>query len=153
MSKRTVVISSILAAFLMATVTTGTVLAAGPHDPEGISKGMHGNAKVSADRGFVDADGDGVNDRFAERDDGTQLLDGSGSGYAHGFVDEDGDGVNDRAGSGRYAQGDGMPDLDGENFVDADGDGECDNCDGDCTPGTGENAERLGGGHGRRSDR
>ncbi len=171
MSKRTIVMSSILAAILMATVLTGTVLARGPRDPEGTSVELRGNATAFEDRGFVDADGDGepdcedfvdedgdgvcdnsdgVGSRFAYGD-GTQMLDGSG--HAYGFVDEDNDGINDRAGKGRYAQGDGMPDFDGDNFVDADGDGLCDNCDGDCTPGTGENAQRLGGGRGGRSDR
>jgi len=179
MSKRTVVMSSILAAILMATVITGTVFAAGPQDPEGTSKGMRGNATTFEDRGFVDADGDGVNDRYGQTD-GTQMLEGAGSGHAYGFVDENGDGVNDRLTErdgtqmldgtgyahgfvdadadgvcdrgGRNAQGDGMPDLDGENFVDANNDGVCDNCgDGDCEPGTGENAGRLSEGRGDRN--
>jgi len=152
MSKRTVVMSSILAAVLIATVMTGTVFAAGPRDPEGTSAGKRGYAAASQSRGFVDADGDGINDRGGDSgrfalSDGTRMLDGFGNGYAYGFVDEDGDGVNDRGGqSGRYAQGDGVPDLDGGNFVDADGDGLCDNCgDADCTPGTGANAARRGG--------
>jgi len=174
MSKRAVVMSSILAAILMATVMKGTVLARGPQDPEGTGMGMRGNATAFEDRGFVDADGDGVNDRYGQTD-GTQMLDGAGSGYAHGFVDTDGDGVNDRLterdgtqlldGSGNgHAYGfvdadgdsvndrvDGMPDFDGDNFVDLDGDGVCDNCDADCEPGTGKNAVRLGGGRGGRS--
>ena len=146
MRKRTVVMSSILAAVLMATVMTGTVLARGPQDPEGTSVGMRGNVAAPEARGFVDEDGDGVNDRYA-LSDGTQMLDGFGNGYAYGFVDEDGDGVNDH-----YDQSDGVPDLDGDNFVDADGDGLCDNCaDGECTPGTGENAVRQGVGRGGRN--
>jgi len=123
MSKRAVVVSTILAAVLMATVMTGTVSAAGRQDPEGISKGMQRHAKAVEARGFVDADGDG---------------------------EPDCDSISDRAGRGRYARGDGVPDLDGDNSVDADGDGSCDNCDGDCTPGTGTNLDRLGGRRGGR---
>ncbi len=180
MSERTVVMSSILAAILMATAMTGTVLARGPQDPERTVVGKGGYAATSEARGSVDEGGDGATDRFA-LSDGTQMLDGEGNtyGYAYGFVDEDGDGVNDRYGQSdgtqmldgfgngyaygfvdedgdgvndRYAQGDGVPDLDGDNFVDADGDGLCDNCaDGECTPGTGENAVRQGVGRGGRN--
>ncbi len=68
--------------------------------------------------GFVDADGDGINDNFVDAD-GDGICDntglpvgvrpgaGMGQGQGVGFVDADGDGIND-------------------NFIDADGDGICD---------------------------
>jgi hypothetical protein len=59
--------------------------------------------------GFVDADGDGINDNFVDADgDGICDLTGLPVGSrGHGFVDANGDGIND-------------------NFIDADGDGICD---------------------------
>jgi hypothetical protein len=68
MSKRTVVMSSIFAAILMATVMTGTVFAAGPRDPGGTSVGKRGYAATSEARGFVDADGDGICDNCGDAD-------------------------------------------------------------------------------------
>jgi len=59
--------------------------------------------------GFVDADGDGINDNFVDAD-GDGICDNTGLpvGFmGRGFVDMDGDGIND-------------------NFVDLNGDGICD---------------------------
>ncbi len=81
--------------------------------------------------GYVDADRDGVNDRFRD-EDGDGVNDRDGQPYPHhfSFADEDGDGVNDRF---RDADGDGVNDLDSR-FRDADKDGFIDNvvdCNGD----------------------
>lgn len=81
--------------------------------------------------GFIDSDGDGINDLFVDAD-GDGICDNAGlyAGYpflmGHGFVDADGDGLNDRF---RDANGDGFNDVDGLpfgpgfGFVDEDGDG------------------------------
>lgn len=74
--------------------------------------------------GYVDADRDGVNDRFRDADgDGRNDVDGKA--YAHRFrtVDSDGDGVNDLFAD---ADGDGVNDLSAQ-MVDVDQDGVCDN--------------------------
>jgi hypothetical protein len=81
--------------------------------------------------GFVDQDGDGINDLCCDRD-GNGVCD-QGSHYAHytylmnwGYVDDDGDGRNDRYWDGN---GDGRNDLDdipngwGFGFVDENQDG------------------------------
>lgn len=76
------------------------------------------------DVGYVDADGDGANDRFRDADgDGVCDVTGVAYGRRFPFVDGDGDGLNDRF---RDADGDGVNDLDG-NWLDADADGVCDN--------------------------
>ena len=74
--------------------------------------------------GYVDADGDGVNDRFRDAD-GDGVNDRNGQPYPHHFpfLDADGDGVNDRF---RDADGDGVNDRDGR-YRDADDDGFIDN--------------------------
>ncbi|MDW7646509.1 MAG: hypothetical protein SCI25_15910 [Desulfuromonadales bacterium] len=96
--------------------------------------------------GFIDENGDGINDNFMDAD-GDGICDRGGlyAGYTYmmeaGFVDEDGNGINDLF---RDADGDGINDLnqmvyghgfgfvdtngDGVNdrFVDANGDGICD---------------------------
>lgn len=85
-------------------------------------------ASATDNRGFVDADYDGV-------------CDYAGSGYR--YTDQDGDGICDYAGNGcRYIDedGDGVCDNDSadqnrgnrrngnlRNFIDADNDGNCDN--------------------------
>jgi len=59
--------------------------------------------------GFVDADGDGINDNFVDAD-GDGICDNTGlpvGSRGMGFVDEDGDGINDY-------------------FIDENGDGICD---------------------------
>ncbi len=59
--------------------------------------------------GFVDEDGDGINDNFVDAD-GDGICDNTGlpvGSRGAGFVDENGDGIND-------------------NFIDLDGDGICD---------------------------
>ena len=122
MKIRTLVLS-VVAAVLVATMVTGTALARGPRTPGDTGTGGRGSAGAPFGRGFVDEDGDGVNDRYAEGD-GAPDCDGTGMGRGYGFVDEDGDGVNDR-----YAECDGTPDYDGTGmgrgygFVDEDGDG------------------------------
>ena len=74
--------------------------------------------------GYVDADRDGVNDRFRDQDgDGVNDLDGKPYPHHFPFLDEDEDGVNDRF---RDQDGDGVNDLDGR-FRDADDDGFIDN--------------------------
>lgn len=83
--------------------------------------------------GFVDADGDGVNDNF---------VDANGDGVCDNFVDSDGDGINDMRGT-RGMGGHGEGACSGDDFVDADGDGVCDNA------GAGGGSQRMGGnGHG-----
>jgi hypothetical protein len=96
--------------------------------------------------GFVDADGDGVNDNFKDANgDGIVDMGMAYGGYSylmpHGFQDADGDGVNDLF---RDADGNGANDLDSmpymmgfgwvdsdadgvnDRFMDADGNGICD---------------------------
>jgi len=77
-----------------------------------------------ADVGYVDADGDGANDRFRDSD-GDGICDVTGLEYRHHFpfIDRDGDGLNDRF---RDADGDGVNDLGGI-WMDVDADGICDN--------------------------
>ena len=69
--------------------------------------------------GFVDVDGDDVNDNFVDAD---------GDGTCDNFVDVDADGINDLRGT--LGTGGGGPhgtgECGGDNFVDADGDGVCD---------------------------
>lgn len=74
--------------------------------------------------GYIDADGDGRNDRFRDAD-GDGRNDVTDAPYAHHFTfeDADGDGVNDRF---RDADGDGINDVDGR-VIDVDEDGICDN--------------------------
>ncbi len=73
--------------------------------------------------GFVDADGDGINDNF---------VDANNDGVCDNFVDADGDGINDLRGTrgmgGHGPRGAGA--CSGDAFVDADGDGVCDNAGG-----------------------
>jgi len=123
----------VLGSLLVAAVAV-TALAQGPDtDGDGV-RDLFGQGRGPA-YGFVDEDGDGVNDRAAEfvDEDGDGVCDvcgevpgqgygrnadamqnrpwGRGQGMGgYGFVDEDGDGVNDRAAE----------------FVDDDGDGLCD---------------------------
>ncbi|MGC9521196.1 MAG: hypothetical protein ACP5HG_04865 [Anaerolineae bacterium] len=160
MKKLSVLVSGVLAAVLMATLVTGAVLARGPNgqdeagmgpgrasaptarglaDPDGDGIPNWDGTRMGNAFGFVDEDGDGVNDRYAQGD-GVPDYEGNRMGYAYGFVDENGDGGNDR-----YAQGDGVPDCDGTctgygyGFVDEDGDGVNDRyADGECTPLGGE---------------
>jgi len=84
--------------------------------------------------GFVDADGDGVNDQFRDADgDGICDQDKPYAGYPYmmnrGYQDANGDGVNDRF---RDADGDGVNDVTGKPYVampgwvDLDGDGRND---------------------------
>lgn len=96
--------------------------------------------------GYVDADGDGINDNFSDVDgDGIcdegfahagfpyfmdqGYVDGDGNGVNDRFIDADGDGINDLTGM-EYGHGFGWVDEDGDGindrFVDADGDGICD---------------------------
>ena len=74
--------------------------------------------------GYVDADRDGVNDRFRDAN-GDGINDLTDQPYPHHFpfLDADDDGINDRF---RDADGDGVNDLDGR-FRDADDDGFIDN--------------------------
>ena len=74
--------------------------------------------------GYVDADRDGVNDRFRDAN-GDGINDLTDQPYPHHFpfLDDDKDGVNDRF---RDTDGDGVNDLDGR-FRDDDDDGFIDN--------------------------
>jgi hypothetical protein len=74
--------------------------------------------------GFLDGDGDGVNDLFRDADgDGVNDIDGRAYPHRFDFLDGDKDGINDLF---RDVDGDGVNDLDGR-FRDADGDGVADN--------------------------
>ena len=74
-----------------------------------------------ANRGFVDANGDGVNDNAAD-DDGDGIPNGQDADYTgtklnpngRGFVDVNGDGINDNAPD---ADGDGIPNGQDPDFV------------------------------------
>ena len=149
--------SALMVTMLLAALFVGTALAQGPvgngdgvPNEQGSGWGRSG-AYGRGGYGFVDQDGDGVNDRapadheFVDEDGdgvcdlvpgqawqgrdgeyGQEFGRGSG-GRGYGFVDEDGDGLNDRA------------PFDHE-FVDEDGDGLCDEQG---------SALRQGGGRGR----
>jgi hypothetical protein len=128
---------------LLVAVVAGVALAQGPDAGDGERDLVGGGLGLGRGNayGFVDEDGDGINDRYADREfvdeDGDGVCDvcggepgayagqgygrwmnetqsgmrGAGRGY--GFVDEDGDGINDRYGTNPA-------------FVDEDGDGVCD---------------------------
>ncbi len=141
MKKGFKILGSLVSAALLATVVVGAVFAQGPvedgdgvRDLDGDGFGQ-GRGAMALANGFVDEDGDGVNDRYLSApefvdEDGDGICDVCGdvpgegndqeNGYgrgnvgpANGFVDENGDGVNDRYGSN-------------PEFVDEDGDGVCD---------------------------
>jgi len=125
MKKSTKAIGIICAVALSSAIAVPTALAAG-----------------NGGRGFADANGDGICDRYipgitGQNATGTGLgmMGGRGfmgTGLGANFVDADGDGICDNIGTG-LGRGNGT----GVNFVDADGDGICDNL------GTG-----IGGGNG-----
>jgi hypothetical protein len=136
MGKWLKILSGLAVAALLTAVFTGAVLAQGPvEDGDGV-RDLDGSG-LGLGRGpafgYVDENGDGINDRFT---DGTAFVDedgdgvcdlcgattGTGYGNGFGFVDENGDGINDRYASGPA-------------FVDEDGDGVCDLQD--AAPGTG----------------
>jgi hypothetical protein len=76
----------------------------------------------SADKGYVDANSDGVNDNAAD-DDGDSIPNGKDPDYTGTtrFVDEDGDGLNDKA---KDDDGDGIPNGQDPDYVKpADGSG------------------------------
>lgn len=87
--------------------------------PEAVAK-----SEPAGPTGYIDADRDGVNDRFCDAN-GDGVNDVTGEPYEHRFVFRDGDedGVNDVF---TDADGDGVNDLDATT-VDRDGDGVCDN--------------------------
>lgn len=82
------------------------------------------NETATAPIGFIDTDGDGVNDRFRDAD-GNGINDVDQQAYAHhfSFADENKDGINDYF---RDEDGDGVNDWGGR-YIDADGDGFIDN--------------------------
>ena len=110
----------ICAGALALCVGAGSVLAAGQgqSNPRG--------------KNYVDADGDGVCDRY----DGSSTPAGTGKNY----VDADGDGVCDRYDSGCTPAGT------GKNYVDADNNGVCDHYESGY-------AQHGGGHHGRQGGR
>jgi hypothetical protein len=115
--KRTIGLLFLIA--LVVGVMATAALAATPGD--GVRDFVDAGDQVGAGYawGFVDDDGDGVNDNY---------LDGNGDGVCDNFVDEDGDGVNDLRGTNAADRpGARASACDGDDFVDADGDGVCDN--------------------------
>lgn len=96
-------ISFLMALLLVMAISVAAMAAGpGPQNPDagtGIGAGIYGE--------FVDADGDGVCDTFADR---IPAQDGTGSQWG-------------AQNGGQYAQ-----QGTGVNFVDEDGDGVCDNC-------------------------
>ncbi len=118
MKKWMIAVSGMVAALLMVTAFTGEALAWGP-------RGDKGTGAMGQGIGFIDENGDGVNDRYEDGNAGTPVEDGTGSGFGYGFVDEDGDGINDRYEDGNT----GVPAYDGVGaglgygFIDEDGDG------------------------------
>jgi hypothetical protein len=125
-------VTGLVAAALVVAVA-GVALAQGPSGDRNGIRDLDGVGRGPA-WGFVDEDGDGVNDRWQD---------------GEAFADEDGDGVCDLCGGeagsgyagratgrgGRRADEDGGsygPRFgDGDRFVDKDGDGVCDLCDGE----------------------
>ncbi|MDZ7374355.1 MAG: hypothetical protein ONB23_10345 [candidate division KSB1 bacterium] len=89
----------------------------------------HGGQAVLPPIGFVDENGDGVNDRFVDSNgDGVNDVDGKPYPHTFPYLDQDGDGVND---FWVDADGDGVNDLilkvefpgQGPRWIDIDGDG------------------------------
>ena len=121
MKKWLKIASGLVVAVVLTAVFAGAALAQGPvADGDGIPA-LDGSG-FGRRYGFVDEDGDGVNDRSADGEfvdeDGDGLCDTPREepyGRGYGFVDEDSDGVNDRSAEGE--------------FVDEDGDGLCDTQD------------------------
>lgn len=118
---------------------------------------VQGNATATI-RGYVDADGNGICDRYEARANGSGgYADGVCPGCGLGYVDADGDGVCDNyhgqpgggygyGGGNGYGAGNGTgicPGC-GLGFTDADGDGVCDHYNGQ-QPGGGTGG---GGGYG-----
>ncbi|MFZ5916711.1 MAG: hypothetical protein ACOYZ7_07255 [Chloroflexota bacterium] len=114
MNKWMKIVGSVVTAALIVTVFAGIALAQGPGDD---SDGVRDRVGLSLGHawGFVDEDGDGINDRYTEDCDGSE------------FVDEDGDGVCDLHGEALgegYGRGIGRGAhlMDGADYAD----GECD---------------------------
>ena len=135
------VLISALAVVLVLGALTLTAFAAGPGT--GIRQPVgEGNGPAY---GFVDEDGDGVNDRPAK---GASFVDENGDGVCDAMVDEDGDGVCDNAGQygnqgeGRQGQGQ-RGEGTCDEMVDENGDGVCDNA------GSGSQTRQGTGGRGR----
>ncbi len=114
MSKWFKIGSVLVAGALLITGLAGVALAQGaPVDADGVRDPVGDG--VGPAWGFVDKDGDGVNDRYLS---------------APEFVDEDGDGICDLCGAEMPAgvpYGPGYRYLADPAFVDQDGDGVCDN--------------------------
>jgi hypothetical protein len=139
--KRTLVIGVLVVLALTVALAAGTaVLAKGPSsgDNDGVRNydGTGINVGSGPAYGFVDENGDGVNDRFVDAD---------GDGICDQFVDADGDGVCDNCGqqasygpghqagpqgqsygSASQTQTQGGHRYQGANCVDLNGDGVCD---------------------------
>jgi len=90
---------------------------------------LQGQEAYETPQGFIDSDGNGVNDWFADADgDGVNDVDGRPYVHPFAFQDKDGDGLNDLW---RDADGDGVNDLlhsqvSARGWRDADGDGLAD---------------------------
>ena len=127
MNKWIKMLGSLVSAALLATVVVSAAFAQGPVEGSDGVRDLDGDMFGRANGyGFVDEDGDGINDRYASDpefvdENGDGICDvcggvpGTGTERAngYGFVDADGDGVNDR-----YASD--------PEFVDENGDGICD---------------------------
>ena len=109
-----------------------SIFAAGPMGQQGQGQGQGS--------GFVDEDGDGVCDNFANGE--------RGQGQGPGFVDENEDGVCDHFANGERGQGQGQ----GSGFTDEDGDGVCDHAGTGGIRG-GRGAGRAGGAQGQMMGR
>ena len=120
--KRRFAVGTLLALVLVLGITVAA-MAAGPGSNSGNTAGAGMAGQGAALHGtFVDADGDGVCDDYANR---TPAQDGTGNRWNRGQGQQAG----------------------GANFIDEDGDGVCDNCLGDGTQprdGTGQQMGRGG---------
>jgi hypothetical protein len=115
--KRFSTISLAVVLALSLTVVIATVAFA--QGPDGARDGVRDFAGNGHAYGFVDEDGDGVNDRFVDADgDGECDNVGLGLGYGRGAQ---GGPRSQGAGMGQRGHG-----LRGANFVDEDGNGICD---------------------------
>jgi hypothetical protein len=122
MKRFSVIGLAVVLALSLMVVIAGAAFAQGPdgardgvRDLDGPGLGQGNGAAY----GFVDEDGDGVNDRFVDAD-GDGVCDNAGLGLGYGRAGQDAPNGGMR-GMGRQGQG-----MRGANFVDEDGNGVCD---------------------------
>ena len=96
------ILSGFLVSALLVTVFASAVLAQGPVDDGDGVRNLDGTGFGRGRRhGFVDEDGDGINDlhpNFVD-EDGDGVCDVCGTEPGQGFVDQDGDGICDTYGA------------------------------------------------------